>query len=215
MRYYPWIDEYLMSKRGVTKDLQADWNWVRYKLGDKMFVALCLTKEDELYYVTLKLEAMEGEFLRTQYEDIIPGYYMNKVHWNSVRPGGGVSDELLKDLLDKSYKLVLAGFSGKKQREILGLSCCGTDCSKCGLYGDTCRGCNEVRGKVFHMPDGKVCPIYACSVNKNKYPSCAGCEKLPCEIWKSQKDPAMSEEEAEVNLMERVRNLRGDVENGV
>ena len=27
---YPWIDEYLMAKRGVTKELQAEWNWIRY-----------------------------------------------------------------------------------------------------------------------------------------------------------------------------------------
>ena len=39
---YSWIDAYLLSKRGVTKDLQADWNWVRYRIGDKMFAAVCL-----------------------------------------------------------------------------------------------------------------------------------------------------------------------------
>ena len=44
---------------------------------------------------------------------------MNKVHWNSVNPDGEVPDDLLKDLLDKSYRLVLAGFSKKKQAEIL------------------------------------------------------------------------------------------------
>ena len=63
---------------------------------------------------------LEGDFLRQQYEDIIPGYYMNKMHWNSVKPDGEVPDDLLKDLLDKSYRLVLGGFSKKKQQEILG-----------------------------------------------------------------------------------------------
>ena len=38
---YPWIDEYLLSLPGVTKDVQPDWNWIRYKLGDKMFAAMC------------------------------------------------------------------------------------------------------------------------------------------------------------------------------
>lgn len=65
-------------------------------------------------------EDLEGDFLRQQCEDIIPGYYMNKMHWNSVKPDGEVPDDLLKDLLDKSYQLVLGGFSKKKQREILG-----------------------------------------------------------------------------------------------
>ncbi len=119
MRYL-WLDEFLLSKKGVTKDLQKDWNWIRYQIGGKMFAAVCLDEKNEPYYITLKLEAAEGSFLRTQYEDIIPGYYMNKVHWNSIKPDGAVPDELLKDLLDKSYQLVLGAFSKKKQSEILG-----------------------------------------------------------------------------------------------
>lgn len=57
--------------------------------------------------------------MRQQYADIIPGYYMNKVHWNSVKADGEVPDEILKDMLDKSYQLVLSSFSRKKQKEIL------------------------------------------------------------------------------------------------
>ena len=86
---YTWMDEYLMGKKGVTKDLQESWNWIRYHIGGKMF------------------------------EDIIPGYYSNKTHWNSIKPDGAVPDELLKDLLDKSYQLVLGGLTKKKQKEIL------------------------------------------------------------------------------------------------
>lgn len=117
---YDWIDEYLLAKKGVTKDLQKDWNWIRYKIGDKMFAAICLDENDYPYYINLKLEPMEGEFLRQQYEDIIPGYYSNKMHWNSIRPDGEVPDDLLKDLLDRSYNLILEAFSKKKQKEISG-----------------------------------------------------------------------------------------------
>ena len=39
---YDWLDEYLLQKRGVTKDLQPVWNWVRYMIGGKMFAAVCL-----------------------------------------------------------------------------------------------------------------------------------------------------------------------------
>jgi predicted DNA-binding protein (MmcQ/YjbR family) len=84
-----------------------------------MFAAVCRGEHDQPYYITLKLEPLEGDFLRQQYDDIIPGYYMNKVHWNSVKADGEVPDDLLKDMLDKSYKLVLGGFSKKKQKEIL------------------------------------------------------------------------------------------------
>lgn len=117
---YDWLDEYLLSKRAVEKDLQADWNWIRYKIGGKMFAAILLDDDDRPVFINLKLEPEEGEFLRGQYPDIIPGYYSDKRCWNSVRPDGAVPDALLKALLDKSYDLVLRGFSKKKQRELLG-----------------------------------------------------------------------------------------------
>lgn len=116
---YVWIDEFLLGKKGVTKDLQKEWNWIRYQISGKMFAAVCLGDNNQPYYITLKLEPAEGDFLRNQYEDFIPGYYMNKLHWNSIKADGEVPDDLLKDLLDKSYQLVLSGFSKKKQLEII------------------------------------------------------------------------------------------------
>ena len=104
----------------MTKDLQADWNWIRYQVGGKMFAALCLDDGGRPVYITLKLKPEEGEFWRGQYGDVIPGYYMNKTHWNSINPDGQVPDDILRDMLDRSYALVLAGLSRKTQREILG-----------------------------------------------------------------------------------------------
>lgn len=42
------------------------------------------------------------------------------------------------------------------------ISVCGTDCSVCYCFGKMCNGCNSCEGKVFHAPEGKVCPIYDC-----------------------------------------------------
>ena len=91
-----------------------------YHIGGKMFAAICLDDEDKPYYITLKLEPLEGDYFRKQYEDIIPGYYMNKTHWNSVKADGDVPDDVLKDMLDKAYGIVLGSLSKKKQKEILG-----------------------------------------------------------------------------------------------
>lgn len=85
-----------------------------------MFAAVCKDDQGRDFLITLKLEPVEGQFLRQQYEDITPGYYMNKVHWNSIKADGNVPDDLLKDLLEKSYRLVLAGLTKKKQSELLG-----------------------------------------------------------------------------------------------
>ncbi len=38
---YEWIDKFLLKKPGVTKDLQKDWNWIRYQIDGKMFAAIC------------------------------------------------------------------------------------------------------------------------------------------------------------------------------
>jgi len=117
---YQWIDGYLKSMKGVSSDFKEEWNWTRYLLGDKMFAAVCKNDQGIDSLITLKLEPVESQFLRQQYEDIIPGYYMNKVHWNSIKADGNVPDDLLKDLLEKSYRLVLAGLTKKKQKELLG-----------------------------------------------------------------------------------------------
>ena len=205
---YEWMDAYLLAKPAVTKDLQAEWNWIRYKIGDRMFAAILLDDEDKPVYINLKLEPTEGEFLREQFEDIIPGYYSDKRCWNSVKPNGKVPDELLKSLLDKSYELVLKGFAKKKQRELLGISCCGTKCANCDLYGKMCEGCNEASGKVFHAPTGKACPIYACCVGKRHLATCANCTEVPCGIWRATRDPALSDEAFEESIQKRICNLK-------
>ncbi len=115
---YTWLDDYLMAKPGVTKNTE-NWNWVRYRIGGKMFLAVCLDEQDKPYYITLKLKPADGEMLRMQYEDVVPGFYMNKVHWNSIKPDGAVPDDLLRSLADQSYALILASFSKKRRQEIL------------------------------------------------------------------------------------------------
>ncbi len=117
---YEWIDEFLLSKKGVNKDYKEEWDWLRYMIEDKLFCAICYDENKTPQLITLKLDPEEGAFLREQYEDIIPGYYMNKTHWNSIKYDGDISDDMLKDLMDKSYNLILSSFSKKKQREIIG-----------------------------------------------------------------------------------------------
>lgn len=116
---YTWLDEYLMAKPAVTQDVQEGWNWRRYKVGDKMFCAVCMEREtNKPYYINLKLEPAEGEFLRGQYEDIIPGYYCNKQHWSSIRPEGSVPEDVMRTILDHSYGTGFRALTKKKQKEI-------------------------------------------------------------------------------------------------
>lgn len=116
---YEWIDEFLMVKPGVTKDLQEEWNWIRYQIEGKMFAAICRDDDNKPVYITLKLEPAEGEFWRGQFEDVIPGYYMNKIHWNSIKADGEVPDDVVKGMLENAYRIVFQNIPKKKQKEIL------------------------------------------------------------------------------------------------
>ena len=72
---YDWMDAYVLKKRGVTKDFQPAWNWIRYHVGGKMFAAICLDQKKNPYYITLKLDPVRGVFcghnMRTLCRDII------------------------------------------------------------------------------------------------------------------------------------------------
>jgi predicted DNA-binding protein (MmcQ/YjbR family) len=116
---YAWLDQYLLSKTGAVKDFKVEWQWHRYLIKDKMFGAICTDKVGKPI-VTVKCDPMVGNLLRSQYTDIIPGYYMSKEHWNSVYLEGEVPDEVLKNMIDMSYKLILNSFSKRIQIEILG-----------------------------------------------------------------------------------------------
>ena len=87
---YDWLDSFLRSFPGVTRDYKEEWQWIRYQVGEKMFAAVCKDAAGTRDIITVKLDALDGEFLRNQYEDIIPGHYMNKVHWNSIYLDGKV-----------------------------------------------------------------------------------------------------------------------------
>lgn len=115
---YKWLEEYLLEKPGITKDFKAEWNWERFLLDGKMVASICLGDDGKAVYITVKLEPLHGELLRKEYGDVIPGYYMNKLHWNSVRPDGAVPDGVLKEMLDESYRLILHSLSKKRQREL-------------------------------------------------------------------------------------------------
>jgi predicted DNA-binding protein (MmcQ/YjbR family) len=115
---YEWLDEYCLSKQGVDKDFKIEWNAIRYLIGGKIF-AMQGGDKDKKAIITLKCEPPFGQFLREQYQHIVAGYYMNKEHWNSVYLDGNVPDDILKQMIDMSYDLVLNSLSKKMQKEII------------------------------------------------------------------------------------------------
>jgi len=72
---YEWIDAYILSKTGITKDFKEEWEWERYLLNQKMIAAICNDKDGN-DIITVKCEPSFGEQLRNEYEEIGPGHYI-------------------------------------------------------------------------------------------------------------------------------------------
>lgn len=115
---YDWIHDFCLSLKGCTYDFKEEWGAGRYMLKGKMF-AMRGDDNNNRPIITVKLEPSYGELLRKTYENIVPGYYMNKVHWNSIYLDSDVDAELIKELLMLSHEILLESLPKKLQKEIL------------------------------------------------------------------------------------------------
>jgi predicted DNA-binding protein (MmcQ/YjbR family) len=85
-----------------------------YKVGGKMFA---LAMADEVpTRVNLKCDPERALELRDRFEDITPGYHMNKRHWNTLNLGGRLSIVLIRELIEHSYELVVASLPKKTKQ---------------------------------------------------------------------------------------------------
>ncbi len=108
--------EYCMAKKGVTEEFPFDNQTLVFKVMGKLFA---LTDVDLFTSVNLKCDPERAVELREEYEGIIPGYHMNKRHWNTVLMDGSIPDTLTMELTDHSYELVVKGLPKKLREELL------------------------------------------------------------------------------------------------
>lgn len=88
-----------------------------YKVAGKAFA---LTMPDAVpSRVNLKCDPARALELRSEYQSIQPGFHMNKKHWNTVFLDQSVPDRLLRDLVQHSWDLVVAGLPVRLRKEIL------------------------------------------------------------------------------------------------
>lgn len=111
------LHSFCLTLTGATHDYQTDWQADRYHVGGKMFAMIGGDSEGKPI-ITLKCEPNHAEELRETYEDIIPGYYMNKTHWNSIYLDADLSADLLERLIQHSYDLVFEKLPKKAQKQI-------------------------------------------------------------------------------------------------
>ncbi|MBC7641745.1 MAG: MmcQ/YjbR family DNA-binding protein, partial [Flavobacterium sp.] len=90
-----------------------------FKVGGKMFALANLSDFEKGHPTTnLKCEPDKAQELRAEFEDILPGYHMSKIHWNTVNINKNVSDKMVFELIDHSYELVFGSLTKKLQSEI-------------------------------------------------------------------------------------------------
>lgn len=102
--------EFCLSLPAATEDFPFDEQTLVFKVGGKMFA---LTDIELFESINLKCDPEKAVELREQHEGVLPGYHMNKRHWNTVMTDGSVPDRLLKEWTKESYELVKAGLSRK------------------------------------------------------------------------------------------------------
>ena len=107
--------EYCLAKKGVTEGFPFDGNTLVFKVMEKVFA---LTGIELFQSVNLKCDPERAAELRESNEGIIPGYHMNKKHWNTVDTQGAVDESLLLELTDHSYELVVQGLPKKVKEEL-------------------------------------------------------------------------------------------------
>ena len=112
--------EYCLSKKGITEHFPFNDDALVFKVGGKMMALSSLSQwENGNPSVNLKCNPEYAQELRAQYDDIIPAFHMNKVHWNTVAINNAVSDYFVKKLIDHSYDLVFKSLTKKMQNDIL------------------------------------------------------------------------------------------------
>lgn len=98
------VEDYILSMPNAKLDYPFGKEVAVYKAGDKMFALI--REEKEPVQISLKCDPLLAVTLRDKYDTVMPGYHLNKKHWNTVVLTGQLSWPEIQDLIKHSYNLV-------------------------------------------------------------------------------------------------------------
>jgi predicted DNA-binding protein (MmcQ/YjbR family) len=98
------VEEYLLGMPNAKLDYPFGEGVAVYKVNDKMFALM--QEGNEPLRLSLKCDPLLAETLRERYESVMPGYHLNKKHWNTILLTGQLSWAEVQDLINHSYNLV-------------------------------------------------------------------------------------------------------------
>ena len=99
------VEEYILTMPGSRLDYPFGEGTAVYKTADDKLFALIDEKSQPLR-LSLKCDPLLAQTLRERYESVMPGYHLNKKHWNTIVLTGQLSWAEVKDLIRHSYLLV-------------------------------------------------------------------------------------------------------------
>lgn len=108
------LRDYCLNKPGVTEGFPFGEETLVFKVGEKLFLLTGLGDNS----FNVKCDPERAIELREQFSEVLPGYHMNKKHWNTVRTDGSLTNKQLKEMVDHSYELVFAALPKKLREEI-------------------------------------------------------------------------------------------------
>ncbi len=114
--YIESIRNYCLSKKAVTEGLPFGNEVLVFKVAGKMFLLASI--EDQPLWMNLKCDPEKAIDLRERYVSIHPGYHISKIHWNTVEVNGELKSELIQELIDHSYYLVVSKLTKKTKEEL-------------------------------------------------------------------------------------------------
>lgn len=106
--------EYCLQKANVTEGTPFGEDTLVFKVGGKIFALASL--DDIPPRVNLKCDPERALDLRDRYEEVQPGYHMNKKHWNTVELSRAIPEPELRGMIDHSYQLVAARLPKKRSK---------------------------------------------------------------------------------------------------
>lgn len=111
--------DYCLAKKAVTEGMPFGETVLVFKVAGKMFALASMNSDP--FQVNLKCDPEKAVELRDEYDEILPGYHMNKQHWNTIIIGtGNLPEKLVKELIDHSYDLIVASLNKKQRLEFEG-----------------------------------------------------------------------------------------------
>lgn len=98
------VEDYILSMPNARREYPFGEDVAVYKVADKMFALIAEGKAP--VRLSLKCDPVLAETLREKYDEIMPGYHLNKKHWNTLILSGQVPWEEVQALIRHSYDLV-------------------------------------------------------------------------------------------------------------